>query len=581
MRPRLLLALALSAAVQFPCGASAQGTASTALLLVEGSVVDSASGEALVGVNVSLTSDSQPGPASKVVTDQSGRFRIQLPTGIYTVWATKSGYSPSSPGQADYSGSGVPVVLDMSKRLHHISIRLWRLPRAVGRIEDAKGHRLAGVDVLARRVTAVSGQFRFVGSQQTKSDDNGDFSFENLPTGRYLFSIAAREADAAGTPATAYYPGVVSSADAELIKLAPGASRSDLVFVRPEVSLRIVAGTVQGADEALRRGMDAVLVQTNIAKELSDVVVAATRVETNGKFIFRGIPDGAYSLRVLMFPTWPDPKVGEVRGNRIFEITTAPNLGMPPSEKKIERLPDGATVWGQTSIDVDGKNLTDVVVDGFRGFVVRGRVFFDGGVPPADEVLPTNYISVRPADGRSLGFYPAGRIEPDGTFETVGLPRGKYLIGMPFPFPGWSVQSVVIGGIDAAGRSFELSGDVSDAVVTLTQRPASLAGIVRDGNGRATASTVVIFSEDTRDWGDFSNWLSARSARILTKGDGTFSAQVFPGRYLLVAMPPGPDATAEWQTKSFLEAIARFAIRVEVRKGELVSREMHLSLIRR
>lgn len=581
MKCRLLLAAVVTATLQLPCDVEARLAVASTSSAIAGLVTDALSGQPIAGVNVSLTGALPLGSASKVVTDEAGRFSVTaLSSGTYAVWATKAGYSPGSPGQLSYSHPGVLIVVDPTQRVRDIVIRLWRLPQALGRLEDASGNALKGIDVVARRLATVAGQARLVGNHRAKTDARGDFAFLDLPAGRYLFSTDLREANGSRSTATAYYPGVVSPSEAELISLVPGDRRADLLFLRPEFSFHSISGTVSGADDALALGVDAVLVQTD-AGRLGEVEVATTRIGRDGRFLFRAVPRGTYTIRVLKFPNWPESKPDELRPNKVFEITTSPYAGVPPSAKTIERIPPGETTWAQTAVYVAEKDLTDVVVDCFRGFVIRGRVVFRGGSVPPKEMLPKNYVSVRPADGRSLGFYPAGRIESDGSFETVGLPPGRYLLGLPFPFSGWSVESVLVGGRETAGRSLELSGDVSNAVVALTQRPASLAGIVRDAAGRPTTSNVAIFSEDARDWGDFTNWLPARSILVPTKSDGAFNVQVFPGRYLVVAMPQDSETADDWQTRAFLEGIAKHATHLEVREGELVSRELRLSLIRR
>jgi len=578
---RVLLAGVLAATLQIPCDVEAQITAASPSRPVSGLVTDAVSGQPLAGVSVALMARAPSELVSKVVTDDSGRFGASgFPAGTYVVVATKAGYAPGSPGQVSYSQPGVPVVIDAGRGRGDIVIRLWRLPQILGRLEDARGRRLNGVYVVARRLAPVAGQTRLVGSHRAKTDDRGEFVFVDLPAGRYLISTEVREGDSLRSSVTAYYPGVASPAEAELIGVVPGDRRSDLLFHLPEFSVHTVSGTVSGAHDVLERGVDAVLVQTS-AGRLGDVVVATTRIESSGRFAFRGVPAGAYKISILKFPNWPEPKPNEARPNRVFEIATSPHVGVFPSAKPIEKLPPGETVWADTAVYVSDRDVTDVTVDCFRGFVVSGRVVFKGGTAPPKDVLPTNYVSIRPADGRVLGIYPAGRVEPDGVFKTTGMPPGSYYLGMVSPFSGWSVESVLIGGRNAAGRSFSLDSDVSDVVVTLTQRPSYISGIVRDSSGQPAASSVVIFPEESRDWGDFANWLPARSVRIPTKGDGTFSVPVFPGRYLLVAMPQDLDPTDDWQTRSFLEGIAKAAISLEVREGELASRELRLSLVHR
>ena len=121
------------------------------------------------------------------------------------------------------------------------------------------------------------------------------------------------------------------------------------------------------------------------------------------------------------------------------------------------------------------------------------------------------------------------------------------------------------------------ASDVNGLVVTLTDRPTMVTGIV-SGPGDLDASSVLIFPQDPQSWTDFgATPLTIRVADVTSLG--TFEVRGLPaGDYLIVAFDA--DTAVDWQNPSFLQTAARMAIHVRLGDGEKQNADLKLVTIR-
>jgi hypothetical protein len=199
-----------------------------------------------------------------------------------------------------------------------------------------------------------------------------------------------------------------------------------------------------------------------------------------------------------------------------------------------------------------------------------GTLEFTGAaVKPTGDKLLAISVSLEAADGRTAvaGGSARGRVDPNGTFQTMGVPPGKYIVRVQGAPQGWSFLGAMMGGRDASIEPIEVSSnDVGGIALTFTDRPASLGGTVTTSSGAADAgATVLVFPTDSDGWaGHGSSPRRIRTARVAR--DGTFDIpNLPPGQYFVAAVG---DALAPEATPKFLELLARTATRVDVREGE-------------
>jgi hypothetical protein len=121
--------------------------------------------------------------------------------------------------------------------------------------------------------------------------------------------------------------------------------------------------------------------------------------------------------------------------------------------------------------------------------------------------------------------------------------------------------------------------DVTNVLVTLTDRRTQISGVVIDAAGRPDAdASVVAFPADVQSWKQGSvGPQRIQSARAATNGVYTL-ADLPPGICFVAAVKD--DVLDGWQDTRTLEAMSRIAIRVTLRDGESVSQNVTTRSVR-
>ena len=128
----------------------------------------------------------------------------------------------------------------------------------------------------------------------------------------------------------------------------------------------------------------------------------------------------------------------------------------------------------------------------------------------------------------------------------------------------WSVEQATADGRDILDHPLELapsSPAVTNVMLTLTDRPSSLSGVLQDQDGRPTLDyTVVVFSTDRSTWS--SPYRRVRGARPGT--DGRYLVEDLPpGEYFLAAC--GEVDAAQLHDAGFLDQLVPAAVRISIR----------------
>jgi hypothetical protein len=177
-------------------------------------------------------------------------------------------------------------------------------------------------------------------------------------------------------------------------------------------------------------------------------------------------------------------------------------------------------------------------------------------------------LLVQPANGSPvLGSALPSTQTVNGEFTISGLSAGRYFVRPAGTPVGWVVKSAMFDGRDVSDTPLDVQADVNGVVVTLTDQPTGLRGIVRLPQGQADANAIVIaFPTDIAAWADFGP--SPRRVRnSSTTKSGEYSIAALPaGEYYMVAVPD--DLAADWRDASILRALSRVATQVTIRDGE-------------
>jgi hypothetical protein len=234
------------------------------------------------------------------------------------------------------------------------------------------------------------------------------------------------------------------------------------------------------------------------------------------------------------------------------------------------------TLWAETPITVGDSPVSDLTVTLGRGFRVSGRLEFDGTLPkPAPETIERFSILLDPIDGHGSQMPAAfrGSIDRNGRISTNEVPPGRYFVLFlafaddRLKMAGWETKGATLHGRDVSTFPLDLTEDVTDLVMTITDHPSEVSGVVRTAQGQIDAgATVLWFTADKSLW--VNHGMSSRKLRsVRANEDGSFKVRGIPaGEYFLAALPD--EETGNWQNPSLLEAISRRAVRVSIADGE-------------
>ncbi len=252
-------------------------------------------------------------------------------------------------------------------------------------------------------------------------------------------------------------------------------------------------------------------------------------------------------------------------------------------------------LWASEDITVDGHDISSLALRLQPGMTVSGKIVFEGSTlqPPTDLTRarvtiappPRNLSPIEIAMGMLSSLSPA-TTSADGTFAVRGITPGRYRLAVNMPGmqqstatagSGWVLKSATIGGptgVDLADRLFDVkpSQDLTGLVVTMTDRPTEISGVVRDQAGRpAPGFPIIIFATDRSYW-------TPGSRRVLQARPSS------DGKYRLVGLPPGeyfvsavtdvdPGQLAD---PAFLDQLAAASFKITLADGEKKAQDLKL-----
>ena len=376
--------------------------------------------------------------------------------------------------------------------------------------------------------------------------------------------------------ATSFYPSVPAPSKATVIALGSGDERAGVDFqVRPTPTVRI-SGVLTGPDGP-EGGVGMELIDATTEESDRDPVFAVADCvsDANGDFAFLGVPVGNYVIRVQKNPPQPEQNANGAMTTVIQTadggtITTSSGPGGPSPP-----VTSDPTLWAQVPVAVTGPDVTGLAVMLRTGVKLSGRVQFVGSKPqPTAAQLAQMSVNVQAAGGRTQAaltinggaFYSTrGSVDANGQFKTYQFPPGRFVIRATVPAPGWTLSSAMFRGRDVADAPIEVAGeDLTDIVITFTDKPSVLSGNVHGAQGADPAATVLVFPADPASWTDYGP--TARRLRLLRpSSDGSYRTPLPAGDYLVTAIHSPVPST--WTDPDYLKQAAATATRVTMADG--------------
>lgn len=239
---------------------------------------------------------------------------------------------------------------------------------------------------------------------------------------------------------------------------------------------------------------------------------------------------------------------------------------MPPGQYLLTARHSAApqpSSWAQADVSVTGTDITDLTLQLAPGVTVSGRFVFEGQREVG--VAARVPLGLRPTG--AAGASVAASIPltgPERPFSVLGVVPGSYRITATLA--PWTLKSAMLNGKDVADTPFVVApGASSDIVVTFTDAPAEISGVLYDAAKRPSSDLYgVLFPTDRALWFPGSRRLKA-PVRPSTAGRYVFTGLPAGEYYLAALTEPAPG---EWSTPKFLDAIMSSALKVVVGEGE-------------
>jgi hypothetical protein len=561
--------------------------ASTGKARVTGVVVaDDDEGRPLRRTRV-MISGSELDLSRTAITSDEGVFSFDgLPTGQYTLTASKEGYVPMSFGapRPGRPGRTVPLI---GAGTRHVAFRLPRGAVITGVIRDPQGDPAPGVSVaiLSRRFSTATAERRLVPVPRMPAavtDDRGVYRIFGLPAGSYLVTALPQLPGSAGggevtpvsreivewalaevqgrrtsprpgmsaplrpTPPAAergsrlayaptYFPGTIFESRATAIELAAGQERTGVDVDLDYVSLAIVEGFV-----TMPPGMrvQLTLMKADPASPYQGTMGA--RPGTDGRFTFTRVPPGHYAIHARAFPA-------SVR------------TGATPAE---------STFWARTEVIVSGENVDGVTLSLAPALTLTGRITFessDARGPVLENFRLPLQIGSR---GTASAPFPSVLVNADRV-SLQGVVPGPYRFmstphGIRTRVARWWLKSIRIDSKEVLDEALTIPPASRQLDVTFSDRASELSGRVTDAAGApVTGAFAVVFSEDPASWFPHSRRVTA----VRLNAEGRYVVSNLPAGNYLLAVSSDLENN-EWFDPETLETLRAGAVRVRLAEHE-------------
>jgi len=614
---------------------AAQTTLGTAS--VTGRVVIDGVGTPVRRARVSLAAPELRGGRS-VITDDQGRFSFQaLPTGRYTLTASKSGYVDIAYGAKRAGRPGTPVQLAEGQTLSDLTIAMPRGGVLTGVVVDEYGEPAPGTPVRALRYVMQTGERRLQQAGQDQTDDRGMYRIFQLQPGDYIVNAIPRNQNTGdvrqvlatevaslmqqlqaggGDPtgalvnavsgqggqvgarlaqlqqqmatveqtqglayAPVYYPGTTTAEAAVTVTLNAGEERGGVDFRLELVPTSRVGGIVVGQSGALPPATQVALVprRADGMPSIPGLGNNMARVGGDGRFNFDNVTPGDYSLQA--------------------RATVRDTTATTPTGGRGGRGGQGPVVqvlWAAADVSVGGQPLPDIVLNLQNGMTVSGQVRFEGTSPPPSDLSQVQVLlTPRGAQAFEIGGMPPAQVDAGGRFSIPGVAPGRYSLSAALTGGGgrggggrgiaappatssqWALQSALYNGQDLLDFPIDLGPNQSlqNVLLTYSDKVQQLTGTIQDTSGRPTSDFTIIVFPSDQRF-----WVpqSRRISATRPGTDGRFTFRGLPqGDYRLTAVTDVEPG--EWFDPAFLTQLSSVSIPIALSEGENKVQDIRLA----
>ncbi|MFN0107387.1 MAG: carboxypeptidase regulatory-like domain-containing protein, partial [Blastocatellia bacterium] len=433
-------------------------------------------GQPLAGASVQA--QSRTGVSRNVFTAEDGSFRL---TGLS---ASNYRLSASLPAYVMSPMTGEAGEPRFFRDGDSATITLVKGGVLTGRVTDANGQPIPGLQISAQRLRNAEGKLLNNFGYARRTDDRGIYRIFGLPSGTYVVRSEGSDsgwswnADEQANDSTIYYPSSSRDAATEL-SVQPGVELSGIdINYRAEPG-RKVSGKVFGATNGqyfmtyLRLPGSGETMHENFRS------VAGSKLEDGIGFELRGIADGEYELSAERTNGEDD---GAVSPPRRVSVKGSDVTGVDL------RLMPLASITGKVLFEDLPKPVTakDSACSKLRG----GKI---------EESVVTASAEQTPAQLQQHAQLGYSAVTAEGNFKIIRLFAARYRFSLQLPSEAWYVRSIVQPDSRsqrklslADGLTIKSGDKIKDVTVTLANGAATLSGKLKTDAGKKPPANLRI-----------------------------------------------------------------------------------------
>ncbi|MGH9646182.1 MAG: carboxypeptidase regulatory-like domain-containing protein, partial [Bryobacteraceae bacterium] len=463
--------------------------------------------------------------SNSAVTDDKGRFAIEKiePAG-YTIEAERPGFLRNV----------VRLNLVPGQTLSDVAIALTPEASIAGRVLDDDGDLWNHANVNLYRSVRKQGRRQLEYQAGGDVDDRGEFRIADLQPGKYYLVAAPDNAwqskfrsvrsDGLLLQPT-WYPGSLDIEAATPVTLPAGRELAGIEIRLRRGAVRNIKGHLEGLSQIPKLADQGAYGKPRIFVSRPSVAEGTnypSTLQPDGSFEVKGVPPGSYQINV--------------------------------AEGFLHH-----TILGITSVQVDDRDVDQVVIDVQPPRSLKGKVTLEGNTALKVSELPITISNDSPEDATVVP-------QEDGSFvvDQLGLePYHVYANGKRNE--DVYLKTVRFGDIESQDGSFSLTGRGDGRLeLVISTRGARVTGTVQQSStAAANRTSQVVLIPDTNDVEERDPL--TRQEAVDQNGAFTIHA-IPPGSYSLYAAEDVPDDA--WSYPDFLQEVAGKGMKLQLGEGE-------------
>jgi hypothetical protein len=474
---------------------------------VEGTVINSATGEPVKKARVVLAPIARDQDAFATTADAAGHFLIDdVDAGQYSLTATRSGYI--QPRSLHGSANHAFFTLDKGQKMKEVVVKLAPEGLIAGRVLDEDGDPMAYVAIECMSVGYEHGKHKLIGHAETNTNDLGEFRLPGLTAGRYIvgavfqaqnmywgIDVQQRPVRTPGQAAeeayvTTYYPRTMNLNSASTIEVSPGAQISGIILA----PMRSRTVHIKGRVGATQVHAAQIFLRLDRREEMGSGAPFGSPVAPQGDFQLQGVVPGSYVLHASCI----------TRDRKVYSA----------------RMP----------LEVRDSSIEGIELELRPATEVPGRVIIED---KGDLHGATLYAEIQGKDGEFVMGGMAAEVKEDLTFKipNVGMqPYDFILHGYPESF---YLKSVRMGDQDVTETGIDLAQQAAagELIVVLSPNAGAVEGSVQNSKEEPAIGAKVTLIPDAKHRASTSLYKTAdtdQNGHFIMKG-------VTPGEYKIFA----------------------------------------------